>query len=381
MSGRSAFVCCLLGGIAGIQVSAEEPQGQEAMLRFLREKSQVNKDLLRNGEVHATFRRTHYDITGRKPGAEEVMQIHALFKGDKVRVDWEGLRGRVVRQWRTVLTNEEYLEWMVRSNAAAIVAPETGRGKVGVQLGVLPWRNLASSNWCVTEDETLLSREITRSDLAGHEVYVVKVVSKDSPKDTRYYYMDPARGAAVVRSESRYEFGRGPVLVSEADVELQDAQNGAWCLKRYADTVYREDRTILVKEVIEIGDFDFKSEVPDRVFTWEGMGLPDGTMIKDMRFDGVYYKYGQSAVDDKLILDAVNHPLVKETIAQAPPVAEPESKESTRDESAGRVLAQEGSRPGTVQRKIAWIVLAAGAFVAASLAVWRAGLRRRGETR
>jgi thiol-disulfide isomerase/thioredoxin len=297
------------------------PQDANAILQVLREKAQANEALLTCGYVYGKVRRVPYDITGRKPRQEEVIQVHAWFKGDKVRLDWEGLRGRFMRQWRTVLTNDEYREWLVRNNAADIVDPDIGRGKIAMQLTVLPGRNMASSHGLLMNDEAFLSRKITRSDLERRELYLVEVIRKDSPNDVMRCYLDPARGAGIVRYESRYDFRRGPVLVSEADVELQDARNGAWCLKRYAKTVYREDRTVLIKEELEITDFDFKSEISDRVFTWEGMGLPDGTNIRDRRFDGVYYIYSKDGADGRTISHAVNQTLVKEMVTPSGPTA------------------------------------------------------------
>jgi hypothetical protein len=348
------------------------------MLRFLRDRSEANKALLSSGEVCATFRRTAYDVTGQKPGPEEVMQVHVLFKGDKVRLDWEGLRGRLVRQWRTVLTNEQYMEWMVGNNAADIVDPDIGRGKISIQARVLPTRNLACTDTLLTNDDTFSSRKIARSSLGGRDLYVVEVVHKDSPHEMLRCYLDPAQGAWLVKYESWYDFGHGPVLVRQADVELQDAQNGAWCMKRYTSTIYREDRTIQNREELKVGDFDFKSDIPDRVFTWEGMGLPDGTTISDRRFDGVYYKYGQSAVDDKLILDAVNHPLVQETIAQAAPAPVPESREVTAAKPAEAVLAEEHSQPQGRHGHVILVVLVALIFLIGSVALWHVRSRRGG---
>jgi hypothetical protein len=184
----------------------------------------------------------------------------------------------------------------------------------------LPSKNAAFSYGLLAEnmadDEKLLSSKVEQGKLNGREVYVIDVVWKGRPQDLDRYYVDPARGAAVLKFEYYPDFGEGQVRTVCEESEMQQTSNGAWYVKQSTRTEYQRDsKTLRRIEQYTIKNFDFVSEISDDEFTLQGMGLPPGTKLKDMRLGGIVYSFNLPAVADETIKDILAQPLVQEAIS------------------------------------------------------------------
>ena len=135
---------------------------------------------------------------------------------------------------------------------------------------------------------------------------------------------------------------------------MHPTSEGGWYVKQSTRTNYQRDgKTLRRKIQYTIKNFDFVSEISDDEFTLQGMGLPPGTKLKDMRLGGIVYSYNMPAVADEIIKDILAQPLVQEAIS--PPGAEravePHETNSLpetlpQDDETGLLLTEDNDNKG-----------------------------------
>ena len=294
-----------------LDIFAQEVPDPNEVLKQLIEASEANKSLLVSGHIRVLSHVTFYDDKGLEKRKEIISQPEAIFKDEKVRLDYEIGSGSSVSKIRTVTTKEMSKEYNIGDTVAVIREPKQ------LPKDFLPSRNTTfGQRFLNYSEEKLISRKITRRSTDDGDVYDVEIVLKQNPQTLLRYVIDPAKGGAIIRYENHHDFGNGHVLLSKNEAEMQPSCNGGWYLKRYTQMSYRPDGTLEEKKEIEIKDFDFVSIVSDDVFTWEGMGLPVGTKIIDRRKGDISYDYGGPQVDDETVYDAHQQPIIQEVNSQ-----------------------------------------------------------------
>lgn len=277
-----------------LEISARGFADQDKVLKMLSEASRANRSLLGHGRIQASFRYSYYNEKGQKSRDAEY-EVRAVFKGDKVRLDRKEQRGNREETWRAVATEETFKEYFAGETDAYLQGPKAS-GWLHMFSEFLPSRNTAF--WHVFleyADDVFVSRKIVNKDIADKKVCILEIVYKKRPKALDRYHLDLARGGSVVKFKSYHDFGEGHVLLREDEARMQPVSNGGWYLRQFSSVSYRKDGTLRRKKEIEIKNFDFTFEVMDAEFTWEAMGLPKGTKIRDTRL-GINYTYDGPSV-------------------------------------------------------------------------------------
>jgi thiol-disulfide isomerase/thioredoxin len=282
------------GLVFPLEVSSQEVANQGKVLKMLSEASRANRSLFGHGRIQASVRHSYYDEKGQK-NREAAYEVRAVFKGDKVRLDIKGHGGNHEKTWRTVTTEETFKEYFEGETDAYLRNPKAA-GIIDMLSDFLPSRNTAF--WHVFleyADDVFVSRKIINKNVADKKVCILEIVYKKRPKALDRYHLDLAKGGSVVKFESYHDFGEGHVLLRQDEAKMQPASNGGWYLRRFSSVSYRKDGTLRRKKEIEIKNFNFTFEVMDAEFTWEAMGLPKGTKIRDTRL-GINYMYDGPSV-------------------------------------------------------------------------------------
>ncbi len=269
---------------------AQEVTNPGEVLKQLNEASKANRALMNFGRIQATVRYISYDEKGQK-NRETEHEVRAVFKGQKIRLDTVMQVGNSNKTWKAVATEDSFKEYFAGERDAYLRDPKMA-GSINVYVEFLPLRNTAFwHSFLEYPNEAVASIKITKKTVPENEVYILEVVYKKRPQDLLRYYINLAKGGSVVKFESYHDFGEGNVLLSQNEAEMQPTSNGGWYLKRFSSVGYRPEGTLRSKKEIEIKNFDFTFEVLDHEFTWEAIGVSQGTRIYDMRL-GVNYIYG-----------------------------------------------------------------------------------------
>ena len=312
---------CVASAFLPLAVSPQEVTDQRGAIEFLTQASRRNTALLRHGRINASVTLYFSDEQGRQ-SAQGPYEMAAFFTDTKVRLDWKEQTRKNVVNFRTVATQDDFKHYCTGETTAYIRDPRAAKS-LWKACSFLPAQNptfwLRVLELAISGEQEPLSTKILRKGVGDHELYVVELVWKKEPKNLFRYHIAPAKGAAVVRYESYHDFGKGHVLLRETDAQMQQTTEGAWFLKRYTDVLSSPEGTLIKKEQIEVNDFDFKTEVPDEVFTWEGIGLPHGTTIVETRMANLTYTYGTPAVNESIVRDLLHQPLVQEVVAKDDP--------------------------------------------------------------
>lgn len=272
------------------EMSAQEVANQNEVLEMLSKASEANRSLLRYGRIQATVRHIYYDEKGQK-NRETEHEVRAVFKGEKIRLERKEQSGKREIIWRAIATEDSFKEYFAGETSAYLRDPKAAE-MIHLFSSFLPSRNTAF--WHIFleyADDVFVSRKIINNDVADKKVCILEIVYKKRPKDLHRYHLDLAKGGSVVKFESYHDFGEGHVLLRQDEAEMQPTQGGGWYLKRFSSVGYGKDGTFRRKEEIEIKNFNFTFEVMDAEFTWEAIGVTEGTRIYDMRLR-INYIYG-----------------------------------------------------------------------------------------
>ena len=253
------------------------------MLRMLGEKAKDNLDRLQAGRVWAHFKIVLYGEDGEPDEKELTRNVLALFKGEMVRLDIkEDGESR-----RLLLLNDGYRYHTFNDPQAYINTRESGLSRERLLAERFP-QTLALSYIYLLDEQARIGREmsinIEKSSLAGTEVYKCEFVYADQPHNLYRLWIDSERGGIALKSEIHRVSGDGHILLVVQERKLQPQRSvGGWYIARSKERAYRSDGTLRHTKEMNIMRCDFAIDVPDATFTWEGIGLPVGTVIIDKR--------------------------------------------------------------------------------------------------
>ncbi|MDH4238979.1 MAG: hypothetical protein OEW48_05420 [Phycisphaerae bacterium] len=297
-------------------VGAEPVENEREVLEFLQQAFQANLLRVKQGRITANALRSEYD-TGGKEVREHRAEVTAVIKDQKSRLEWMGRWGGVKEQ-RLVFTEEVGYSFFPGDKYVYAYDPNMLKGHALCD-GFLPSKSGALSYGRLftnmADGERLLSMKIENETFNDRDVYVIDVVWKSRPQDLHRHYVDPVSGAAILKWEYYTDFGKGQVLATCMESEMQPVEGEGWYINRSVRTDYQRDgKTLRRIHKYEISEFDFVSKVSDDEFTLEGMGLPSDIKIVDKRFGGLVFSMGLPAVVEETIDDMLNQPLVQEVL-------------------------------------------------------------------
>lgn len=332
-------------------VGAEPVENEREVLEFLQQAFQANLLRVKQGRITANALRSEYD-TGGEEVREHWAEVTAVIKDYKSRLEWIGQWGGI-KEYQVVIADEVGYGYFPNDKYVYAYDPNIlSRGSYCD--GFMPSKSEAFSYGRIftkiSDEESLLSRKIEHQMFNGREVYVIDVTWKSRPKDLYRYYVDPVSGAAILKWEYYTDFGKGQVLATCMESEMQPVEDEGWYINRSVRTDYQRDgKTLRRIHKYEISEFDFVSKVSDDEFTLEGMGLPSDIKIVDKRLGGIVYSYNMPAVADEIIKDILAQPLVQEAIS--PPGAEHavephETNALPQEDETGPLITEDNDNTG-----------------------------------
>ncbi|UCG46689.1 MAG: hypothetical protein JSU94_14430 [Phycisphaerales bacterium] len=160
-------------------------------------------------------------------------------------------------------------------------------------------------------DPALDNFEVSTITLNSRKVLQITRTTMRGGKGIRTWTVDPLRGYEVVKTKLESYLRDGRLWFSvQTDYSLAEVAPGAWrvvgCKLEARQLETDKDKWIEAQEFFETTSYEANTgKIDESYFTFEGLGVPAGTLIADLTFDPPIEYYYKTAPFSEADLEAV----------------------------------------------------------------------------